>query len=205
MKNQNILFATIMITALMLTTPPVQAELSAPQLITQKFQNSLIDVMKAANNTTVQQRFDALKGIISRSFHIPLMAQISAGKNWKAATRAEKRNYTEAFHRMSIATLATLFDGYSGETFEQIDDKPGPQKTRLIVTQLVKNDKSTVKISYIMRQFTNGWRIIDVILDDGISELMIRRSEYRQVLKKSGLKGLTTLLTNKADELLSGQ
>jgi len=205
MKRHSIVFATMMIATLILATPTVQAELSAPQLITQKFQNSLIDVMKTANKTTVQQRFDALKDIISKSFHMPLMAQISAGKNWKPATRTEKRNYTEAFHRMSIATLATLFDGYSGETFEQINDNPGPQKTRLIVTQLVKNDKSTVKISYVMRKFTNGWRIIDVILDDGISELMVRRSEYRQVLKKSGLKGLTTLLTNKADELLSSR
>ena len=83
-----------------------------------------------------------------------------------------------------------------------IDEKPGPQNTTLVVTKLVKSDQSTVEISYVTRQFKNGWRIIDVILDRGISELMVRRSEYRLILKNRGVAGLISVLNSKADELV---
>ena len=48
-----------------------------------------------------------------------------------------------------------------------------------------------------------GWRVIDVIVDNGISELKVRRSEYNLILKQSGVPGLITLLHNKADELVA--
>ena len=71
------------------------------------------------------------------------------------------------------------------------------------MTKLWKLDKSTIDIAYVTRPFKEGWRIIDVILDNGISELKVRQSEYRQVLKKEGVSGLIKLLNSKADELIS--
>ena len=109
----------------------------------------------------------------------------------------------EAFRRMSITTLATLFDGYSGEIFKVIQEADGPSRTRIVQTVLVKGDKSKVDILYVCRKFKVGWRMIDVILDNGISELKVRRSEYNFILKKGGLPALIGLLNSKADELLS--
>ena len=82
-------------------------------------------------------------------------------------------------------------------------ERPGPQKTQIVMTKLLKSDKSTVDIAYVTRRFKEGWKIIDVIVDSGISELKVRQSEYRQVLKKEGVPGLISLLNNKADELIS--
>ena len=131
------------------------------------------------------------------------MIQIAISNHWKDSTTSERRQLVNAFRRMSISILATLFDGYSGETFKLVEEKPGPQNTTLVVTKLVKSDQSTVEISYVTRQFKNGWRIIDVILDRGISELMVRRSEYRLILKNRGVAGLISVLNGKADELVS--
>ena len=131
------------------------------------------------------------------------MVQIATGNYWKEATPSERAQLVKAFRRMSIAILATLFDGYSGEVFIRVNEKPGPQKTLLIMTKLVKPDKSTVDIAYVLRPFKESWLIIDVVIDNGISELKVRRSEYNLVLKNKGIPGLISLLTNKADELVS--
>ena len=104
---------------------------------------------------------------------------------------------------MSISRLATLFDGYSGEVFELIGEKPVQQKTTLVMTKLIKADKSTVGIAYVTRFYEEGWRIIDVILDNGISEIKVLRSEYHQILKNKGIPGLISVLNGKADELVS--
>ncbi len=174
-----------------------------PSETVREFQAVLLQIMKEAKNLDVQQRYGRLAPSVKKSFHIPLMVQIASGDYWKQATSSERLDLIRAFQRMSIMTLATLFDGYDGEVFKVVNEKPGPQNTTLVGTELIKADKSKVHIAYVTRPFKTGWRIIDVIVDKGISELMVRRSEYRLTLKNAGIPGLIKLLNGKADELAS--
>ncbi|MEE8350587.1 MAG: ABC transporter substrate-binding protein [Rhodospirillales bacterium] len=198
-------FLTLVVVLTTLQAAPADSLSAAlsPSDIVRQFQSTLLAVMKEAKATNVRQRFDSLSTSVRQSFHLPLMTQIAAGSYWNKATPTEQGNLVSAFTRMSISTLATLFDGYSGEVFKVVDEKPGPQQTRLVVTKLIKSDHSSVDIAYVARSFPEGWRIIDVIVDNGISELMVRRSEYRLVLKNKGIPGLVSLLNDKADELIS--
>ena len=60
-----------------------------------------------------------------------------------------------------------------------------------------------MELIYVTRLFKGQWRIIDVLVDSGISELAVRRSEYRKVLRTKGIDGLVNTLNAKADQLLS--
>lgn len=193
----------LILIAFLSTSLTGEAFASSPSEIVERFQATLLEVMKEAKTLTVQQRYSRLRPSVEKSFHIPLMVQIASAGYWKKAMPGERQQLVNAFRRMSISTLATLFDGYSGEVFKLMDEKPGPQNTTLVKTKLIKADKSTVDIAYVTRPFKDGWRIIDVILDNGISELMVRRSEYRLVLKNKGILGLIKLLNGKADELVA--
>ena len=188
---------------LFFSSPNLQAAEPTPSDIVGEFQAQLLQVMKEAKNLSVRERFDRLSPSVDSGFHIQLMIQIATGIYWKEATTSERIQLVEAFHRMSVSTLATLFDGYSGEVFKLVKESPGPQKTQIVMTKLWKLDKSTIDIAYVTRRFKEGWRIIDVIVDSGISELKVRQSEYRLVLKNEGVSGLISLLNNKADELIS--
>ena len=194
--------ALILFICLAVLPGPAAAE-PGPSDIVVRFQADLLQVMKEADKLSVRQRFERLAPSVDKSFHIPLMIQIVSSGFWKKATPTERTQLVEAFRRMSIATLATLFDGYSGEVFKLEKEIPGPQKTLLVMTKLIKSDKSTVDIAYVLRPFKESWRIIDVILDNGISELKVRQSEYSQILKNKGIPGLISLLNSKADELVS--
>ncbi len=181
----------------------VAAAGTTPGEVVERFQASLLEVMKEAKTLTVQQRYSRLKPSVDESFHFPLMIQIATAGYWKESTKTERKHLIDAFKRMSISILATLFSGYDGEVFKLIEEKPGPQNTTLVMTKLIKADKSTVEIAYVTRPFKTGWLIIDVIVDSGISELKVRRSEYRQILKNKGVQGLIALLNGKADELVA--
>ena len=175
---------------------------SATDLVEQ-FQSTLLHVMRTAKSTSVRERYDKIFPSISKTFHMPLMAQIVTVGYWNKAHASEKAAATEAFKRINIATLATLFDGYNGEVFELNGEYPGPSNTTVVSTNLIKADKSKVSVAYVARKFNSDWRLIDVVVDDGISELKIRRSEYHLILSNGGLSALTNLLNNKADELMS--
>ncbi len=171
--------------------------------IVERFQATLLTVMKSAEQTSVNQRYNRLAPRVRATFHVPLMTQIATGRYWSGATPEEKSAAVAAFHRMSVATLATLFDGYSGEVFSVSGERPGPSKTTVVITKLTKTDNSHVDIAYVARQFDGTWRLIDVVVDNGISELKVRRSEYNQVLKKQGMTGLIKLLNEKANALMT--
>lgn len=176
----------------------------SPDEIVSNFQAGLVEVMKVSEQLTPMQRFEKLAPVVDKAFHLPLMTQIAVGSYWGRASDENRQEVVRAFRRMSLSTLATLFDGYGGEVFEHQRNKPGPSKTLIVVTDLVKSDNSRVQIAYVMREFRSGWRIIDVVIDGGISELKVRRSEYRMTLKEAGIPGLIQLLDTKADQLMSG-
>ncbi len=169
-----------------------------------KFQAGLLETMKVAESLDVKDRYQKLQSIVKSTFHLRLMAGLSAGQHWQTATNDQRARLVEGFTRMSIATLATLFDGYSGEVFNVSGERSGPQGIVFVDTLLTSPGRDDdVKISYVARKFQSEWRLIDVIVDGGISELKVRISEYRQTLNNGGIEALISLLNAKADDLLS--
>ena len=182
---------------------PSAAQEVTPTAIVERFQGNLIAVMKDAQALGVKGRYQRLAPEINRAFHLPLMAHIATGNYWKRADQAQRDRLVEAFRRMSASILATLFDGYSGEIFETVGEKKGPQDTLLVLTKLLRVDDSAIDITYVAKKIKDRWWIIDVVVEKGISELTVRRSEYRLQLKKAGVDGLIATLNAKADELLA--
>ena len=181
---------------------PTGAQETAPRAIVENFQNELLEVMKLAGTLDVRGRYQRLEPVVRETYHLPLMIRIATGSYWDTGTRAQKGRLVAAFRRMRLSTLATLFDGYSGQIFRTVGEKPGPQGIHIVQTELVDTDDSTVDIAYIAKRSKNRWRIVDVILDDGISELKVRQSEYRRVLQEGGIEGLISVLNTKAAELI---
>lgn len=203
MHRPRFVTAVAALLVLLAAGPAPAADPMPPKAIVESFQQSLIAVMKEAKALGVKGRYERLVPIIDHAFHMPLMTHIAASSHWNEANATQRQALVSAFRRMSVSTLATLFDGYSGERFAHVGESPGPQGTLLVATRLVKSDNSSNDIAYVAKQIQNRWYLIDVIVDKGISELNVRRSEYRRVLQEDGIDGLIRVLNAKADELLA--
>ncbi len=160
--------------------------------------------MKRAKELGYAGRYEKLAPHVNGTFHMRLMTQIASGKHWRKAPETQKRTLVEAFARVSVATYAARFDGFSGQSFETISAKAGPQHTQLVATRLINPGGDDVDLTYVTKQMDGKWRIIDIVLDTGISELAVRRSEYRQILKRDGIDGLIAMLNDKAAQLGKG-
>lgn len=182
---------------------PVSADSHTPQAVVETFQRDLLQVMKDAEDLGVSGRYQRLKPPIEKAFHLPLMVRVATRPFWDTAGKEQRRHLITAFKRMNISTLATLFDGYSGQIFRTRMQRPGPQETVIVGTELVDPDGSTVELDYVTKQNNGKWLIVDVIVDGGISELAVRKSEYSLTLRQKGIQGLIDTLNNKADELIS--
>ena len=157
--------------------------------------------MQKSESLGYKGRYKLLAPHVTHAFHLRLMVQIAAGRYWHKATEMNKQALVAAFSKVSIGTYAARFNDFSGQSFKTLEIKPGTQDTHLVVTQLINPNGEEVDLTYVTKEIGKDWRIIDVILANGISELAMRRSEYRQVLKQGGVKALTTLLNKKAKML----
>ncbi|MBT3306715.1 MAG: toluene tolerance protein, partial [Alphaproteobacteria bacterium] len=170
--------------------PAALAAENGPSLTVSAFHEGLLSVMKQAEALGPKGRYEKLAPRIEKSFHLALMAQVSASSFWRKATDKQQKSLITAFSHLSISTYASQFDGYSGQSFVTRGEAPGPQNTVLVKTQILDPGSSPVDITYVTRQIKDHWRILDVLLDNGISELAVRRSEYRRILKTGGIDGL---------------
>jgi len=169
-----------------------------PSEVVDGFHEALLSIMKKAGSTSVTARYKELKPEMEKAFNLPFMIRITVGSSWKRTNEQQKRELIEAFKRMSVGTYASRFNGYSGQIFKTLKVRTGPKGTRLVDTRIENPNDKSVRITYVMGKFGDKWKIIDVLLDRGISEMAVRVSEYRSILRFRGVGALARALSKKA-------
>jgi phospholipid transport system substrate-binding protein len=166
------------------------------------FYDSLLAVMKQADRLGIQGRYDKLAPAIRTTFDLPAMTRIAVGPDWNSIAPAQQAELIENFSRMTIATYANRFDGYSDERFEVELASETRTAGRIVRTKLVPSTGEQVTLNYLMRGSGDNWKVVDVYLTGTISELAMRRSEFTAVLKNGGPVALIESLRQKADKLM---
>jgi phospholipid transport system substrate-binding protein len=174
---------------------PARADTGAT-LIAQ-LNDTLLATMKSANDLGYEGRYKKLEPVIKSSFDLGFMTQYSAGRYWRTLTAAQRKELVSAFSRLTVATYANRFNGYSGETFKVLSEETPREGNRLVNSELIKSDGEVIRLNYLLRQTKQGWRIIDVFLKGSISELATKRSEYSGALGNQGFDGLMTIFERK--------
>lgn len=202
MRHRFLSLVTPLTIWLALANPAAAAESTARATV-ENFHAVLLEVMKNADSLGIKGRYVRLEPQVSRSFNLALMIRIASGIHWRKANAAQRIALADAFKRFSVGVYASRFSSHSGETFETSSVNPGPQSTKLVHTRISRPKDSPVKLSYVVKNFSGAWRIVDVLLDGGISELAVRRSEYRSILNSRGIEGLVATLNRKAGDLMN--
>ncbi len=167
-----------------------------PDAVVTDLDQSLLNVMQHAQQLGYSGRYAKLEPAVRQAFDIGYMTRIAVGAGWSTLSADQQDQLTKAFGNFITATYARRFDGYSGERFETLGDKPiGPGT--LVQTRLVKSDGEPVALNYVTRQNGGHWQVVDVFTTGTISELAQRRSEFSAVFARSGFDGLLASLQQK--------
>ena len=205
--NIIIRFKIVLVVLLLGITPSqVSASETPSSRVIDDFHADLLSVMKKATVLSARERYKKLEPSLDRAFEFNFMIKLAAGSAWRKASKWEKSNLSRAFRRISIANYVYRFNGYSGQRFDTIKTTPAARKTKLVLTNIIiprKNKQpEVIKLTYVTKKFGTIWKIIDILLNGGISELSVKHSEYRTILRTGGLQILAEKLNKKADELL---
>ncbi len=156
----------------------------------------LLFVMKQAKKLGYAGRYQRLAPTVTASYDFPYISKVVVGRYWRSFTAEQKAQFIRAFSKLSIATYANRFDGYSGERFKTISGEGLKRGHLLVNTVLIKANGEEIELDYILHQNNDQWRIINVIAE-GVSDLSLKRADYTSYLKKNGFDALLKKLNEK--------
>jgi phospholipid transport system substrate-binding protein len=194
MKLGSIILSAILFISVL--APITAAENDTPTQVVEKLHTSLLTVMKEAKKLGYQGRYDRLSPVITATFDFPFIARIVVGRYWNRFSDEEKEKFVETFSRLSIATYAGSFDGYSGERFEVVSSKATRGGRVVVRSFLIKPEGDEINLDYILQKNGNKWSIVNVVAN-GVSDLSIKRADYTNFLEKEGYNRLIDKLKEK--------
>ena len=169
-----------------------------PKEIVNDLHDALLEGMQGGDKLGFQGRFKLLAPIVERTHDLGFIARTILGKLWTKLSSEQKQIYVDHFRNLSISTYAGWFKKFDGEKFKYIDNKTMPRNHVLVRSQLIQSNGDKVNFDYLLRQDKNNWRIIN-ILADGVSDLALKRVEYRSILEKKGFKVFIDMIKKKIE------
>ena len=160
--------------------------------------SSLLEAMRGGDKLGFQGRYKLLTPTIKNSHDLDFIAKTILGRQWAKLSDEQQQILISHFHELSISTYSGWFKEYNGEQFKYIEQKEMPRDYVLVRSQLIRSNGDTVSFDYLLRQDKKDWKIIN-ILADGVSDLALRRVEYRSVLKQKGFKVFIDMLKKKIE------
>jgi phospholipid transport system substrate-binding protein len=195
------LCAPIVIVALLVAFPS-EGRGDTPTQVVETLHNELLEVMKDAERLGFSGRYERLENVVPELFDFPFISRIVVGRHWGNFSEEEKDQFMDLFTRLSIATYADRFDGYSGESFRVLSTNEFRGGRIVVESVLVQARGEKIQMTYMLHEKDESWRIIDVVVE-GISDLALKRADYTAFLNKNTTQAffdeLNTMISEMSD------
>jgi phospholipid transport system substrate-binding protein len=174
---------------------------AAARTVVESFHTALLGTMQDADALGFQGRYERMLAALDQAFDLPFMARTSLGATWKELDETQRAEFLALSRRLSAARYADNFDGFEGQRFDTHSERPAARGTIFVETELVQPKDRDVRFDYRLREVGNRWRIIDILLDGQISDLVLWRGQYRSVIEREGFEALVETLEERIEKL----
>ncbi len=179
-------------------TGPAAAQAAGPAVAPVSALYAALTSIQKGGGAPFQQRAQRLAPAVDAAFNLSTVLQTSIGLRYRTLPDTQKQQLGQVFRQFTIARYVSNF-GNSSDTLRVLpDSRPSPYGSDQIVqTQIVSASGGITKVDYVMRQFPQGWRAIDVLLDGHISQVAVQRSDFDSTLSSGDATPLIESLRKK--------
>ncbi len=131
------------------------------------------------------------------------MAKLAMGKNWKKATKQQKRAFVTEFKNLLVRTYSKSLIEFSDQTINYFPMRlPAGASKASVRAEVIQPGGPSIPVAYRVRIKNNAWKVYDIKID-GISLVTSYRGTFTQEIRKSGIDGLLKYLRDKNSKLSS--
>ena len=172
------------------------AQVAAPRQPVEKLNAALIDVMKDSKRLGYQGRYDKLAPVVGEVFQFETIAQTTLGRHWQQLTPSQRQAFIAKLTDLSIATYASQFKAYDGQTFRYESTEDTKPERALVRYAMVVPKGQPVAFEYIVNRSGAKWQIANIVVD-GISDLALKKAQYTSIMDREGFDSLLAKLSRK--------
>ncbi|MCZ6804429.1 MAG: ABC transporter substrate-binding protein [Proteobacteria bacterium] len=183
-----------------------QALANSPEAVIKQTADSVItriEAQRSALEAHPEQVYDLVNELVIPHFDFISMSKWVLGKNWKAASEAQRSEFIEQFKTLLVRTYARALLEYSGRKIEYFpveqNDKP---RLAVVKTMMTSSGAQPFPIHYRMYQRNEVWKVVDIAVD-GVSLIQTYRGSFSTQIKKNGLDALIKQLVDKNEKIAS--
>jgi phospholipid transport system substrate-binding protein len=200
MKRLPLTFAVLTVNLAALAGPAIAADAAAGEIA--RLDAALLAVTQAPKSVSVKGRYQTLAPTIERVFDLNAMTASAIGPGWSGFSSGQQRAAIAAFARLTTASFAANFGGFSGARFELAPDVQNRSGDKIVQTQLIRAGAAPVSLIYQLHRTPSGWKVIDIYFA-GISQVATRRADFAASIAAGGAPALIAHLNALADKLMT--
>jgi phospholipid transport system substrate-binding protein len=192
------LISSFIATAMLFVANGAAAADTAPDALVKSVVEDVLVIIK--DNKDPQTLRTLAEQKVLPHFDFQQMTQMAAGKAWREASPSQKQSLESGFRSLLVNTyVAALSHTSSGG--KTVDVRPVPasaaQGEALVKTIVKESGKPPVAIDYRMMHAPDGWKVVDVTIEN-ISLVTNYRGTFSEEVARSGIDGLIKTLENKS-------
>lgn len=177
---------------------------SGPTATIQQFYVPLLQIMKEGRSTPFQQRYQTLAPAVDQAFDLEGILRVSVGAYWSSVPAAQQQTLFTVFRAFTVANYVSNFHAYKGRVIAVSPTTRAVGAQQIVSTTITKPSRDPLRIDYVMRNESGGWKVVDVLLDGTISRVAVQRSDFASLVTKGDASQLIATLKSKVSALSNG-
>jgi phospholipid transport system substrate-binding protein len=193
--------ALFLVAAFFCLTATATAAEMAPDVLVKETSRDVLAIIKSdkdiqsGNQKRIHELVDAK---VLPHFDFKRMTQLAVGKDWRAATDAQKDALVSEFRTLLVRTYSSSLSAYKNQVIDYKPLRMQPDDTDVTVKTVVSQPGGIpVPIDYRLRKGADGWKVYDVVVDNISLVTNYRGSFSNETRKPGGIDGLIKTLVEK--------
>lgn len=171
-----------------------------PEAAVERLHHGLVETAAAHGDEPVEVRYEALLPVVGETHDLPYIAELTIRREWAGLSEAERQRFVDAFVRLSVMTYAARFSNLEEGMFELGETEALSGSRASVGATLTTRAGDVIPFEYVLHETGDGWKIVN-ILADNVSDLALKRAEYRRLLQGGSIEDVIAELERQADEL----
>jgi phospholipid transport system substrate-binding protein len=167
----------------------------APRNLIDEAATKIVSILDDKDQTD-DARVSRIEKIAYDIFDFTTMSKLVLARNWRKLDKEQRADFVREFKRNLSRTYGTRLDRYDQENIEIFATQVEPRDDVSVKTRIVGGQFDGAVISYRLRERSERWRIIDVVIE-GVSLVSNYRSQFAEILNSGTIDDLMVKLRDK--------
>jgi phospholipid transport system substrate-binding protein len=153
----------------------------------QTMSDKAIDIA-SDESKTIERRRSELIDLFNERVDLDWVSKFIMGKHWRTASKNQRKKFVELYREYLIKKYAPKFNGYSGKDFQILKIENNYEDEYIVKCKYISDMGEKINVDFlVMQNPKNGELFVNDFIAEGVSFIVMQRSEINSVISNKGL------------------